>query len=411
MKRLAIILVLLTVVSTAGILLDWLHLFRGNDPKAAPATATVSHRDFASSVLATGAVKPQVGSEVRVGARISGRVERLYANVGDVVKKGQTIAELEKADLEATAAQREAELRLAEAKLQAIQALGPREIEKAEADVAQWQATATLTRKDLERETHLLKQSISSQATLDEAQEKLSVAEAHVASCQKTLELARSQFDENLKQACADVERAKAARDFGRVGLSYATIQSPIGGVIASVSTQEGETVAAGLSAPTFVTIINLDRLQVDAFVDEVDIGKILVGQKAVFTVESFPGKEFEGKVAAIYPKAVVQENVVYYDVVIEVTSPYSGFLRPEMTASVTLYQEQRPGVLAIPSKAVKRWGGKTVVYMPTAGGAEAREVKVGWKDGSYLEIVSGLREGETVLLEAPDSANGETVK
>jgi macrolide-specific efflux system membrane fusion protein len=380
----------------------WPYLCPGKDSHAGPATATVSRRDFASTVLATGAVKPQIGAEVRVGARISGKVDRLYANIGDLVKKGQMIAELEKADLEAAVAEHEADLRLAQARVQSVEAVGPREIEKAEADVAQWEATAALARKDHEREAQLQKQAFSSLELLDQAQERLLVAEAHALSGRKALELARTHFTEDLKQARADAERAKAALDKARVELSYATLKAPIGGVIASVSTQEGETVAAGLNAPTFVTIIDLERLQVDAFVDEVDIGKAHVGQKAVFTVDSFPGKEFEGKVSAIHPKAVLQENVVYYDVVVEITSPYGGFLRPEMTANVTICLEARQGVLAIPGKAVKRRAGKTVVYVSAAGGAEPREIKVGWKDGAHLEVVSGLREGETVLLDAP---------
>lgn len=396
-------LVLTGAAVAAG--LGWQHFRPSADPAAAPATATVSRRDFTASVLATGAVKPQVGSEVRVGSRLSGKVDRLYSNVGDVVKKGQTIAELEKADLEATAAERQAELRLAQAHVDSVQALSPREIEKAEADVAQWDATATLAIKELQRESQLLKQSVTSESLRDQCQERLSVAEAHLAFARKALELARSRFAEDLKAARADVERAKAALDNALVQLSYATLKAPIAGVIASVSTQEGETVAAGLNAPTFVTIINLDRLQVDAFVDEVDIGKIRVGQRAAFTVDAFPGMEFEGKVAAVYPKAVIQENVVNYDVVIEITSPYGGMLRPEMTAAVTIFLEARSGVLSIPAKAVKRYRGKTVVYVP--GAAEPREIKAGWKDGPWIEVVAGLREGETVLMEPPAGENG----
>ena len=94
------------------------------------------------------------------------------------------------------------------------------------------------------------------------------------------------------------------------------------------------------MQAPTFVTIIDLQRLQVDAYVDEVDIGKVKVGQRAVFTVDAFPGTEFEGQVSAIYPKAVIQDNVVNYDVVVDIQTPYHGRLRPEMTASVTIFLE-----------------------------------------------------------------------
>jgi macrolide-specific efflux system membrane fusion protein len=141
----------------------------------------------------------------------------------------------------------------------------------------------------------------------------------------------------------------------------------------------------------------------VDTFVDEVDIGKVKVGQKATFTVDSFPSREFNGKVVAIYPKAVIQENVVNYDVVVEITDPYDGLLRPEMTASVTIQLDARENVLAVPVKAVKRERGKSVVYVrSSAGSAQPREVKVGWKDSQWVEIVSGLEEGQTVLLETP---------
>jgi multidrug efflux pump subunit AcrA (membrane-fusion protein) len=367
-------------------------------------TAQVVRRSFASSVLATGAIKPQVGAEVRVGARLSGRVERLLANIGDVVKKGQVIAELERKDLEAILAQRKAELKTAEAKLSAVETLSPREIEKAAADVAQWEATVTLTKTELGREDHLFKKGFSPQQDRDRAQERLLVAEAQRVAVGKALELAKTRYAEDLKQAKSEVERVKAALATAQVELSYATITAPISGVIGSVSTQEGETVAAGLSAPTFVTIVDLNRLQVDTFVDEVDIGKIAVGQKVVFTVDSFPSREFAGKAVAIYPKAIIQENVVNYDVIVEITDKYEGLLRPEMTASVTISLEARDNVLAVPAKALRRERGKNVVHIPSNGQVEPREIKVGWRDGQWIEVVSGLEEGQTVLLETQTS-------
>ena len=398
-RRILLILGLLGAAAGIG---AWRYWPRGNADNNGMVTAKVVRRDLASSVLATGAVKPQVGAEVRVGARISGKVEHLYANIGDVVKKGQVLAELEKADLEAKVNQRNAELEMAEAKLAAIRSLRPREIEKAEADVAQWQATVELNGKDLARQDELLKQDFTSQQARDRAREQLAVSEARLASVRKALELAKTGYEEDLRQAAADVARAKAALANDKVQLSYATITAPIDGVIGSVSTQEGETVAAGLSAPTFVTIIDLGRLQMDTFVDEVDIGKIKPSQTATFTVDSFPAREFAGKVVAIYPKAVIQENVVNYDVVVEITAPYDGLLRPEMTASVTISLEARRDVLAVPIKAVKRERGKNIVYIPANGQLQPREVKVGWRDSQWVEILSGLEEGESVLLEAP---------
>ena len=144
---------------------------------------------------------------------------------------------------------------------------------------------------------------------------------------------------------------------------------------------------------------------------ERVDIGKVHDGQKAIFTVDSFPAREFEGKVVAIYPKAVIQENVVNYDVVIDITSPYDDLLKPDMTASVTILLEAKPNVLAVPAETVKRERGKTILYILTDGRAESREVKTGWKDGSWIEITDGVEEGETVLLSVPDQVekkNGE---
>ncbi len=392
---------LIPILGLAAGAVTWWKLGSNHGPAGSvPITAKVVRRDLSSTVLATGAIKAQVGAEVRVGARISGKVERLYANIGDMVKKGQTVAELEKADLEARVRQRTAELEAAEAKFSAVNSLRPREIEKAEADVAQWQATVNLDRKDLGRQEELLKQDFTSQQSRDRAHEQLAVAETRLGSFQKALELAKAGFEEDLRQATAEVERAKAALADAKVQLSYATITAPINGVIGSVSTQEGETVAAGMNAPIFLTIIDLGRLQADTFVDEVDIGKVKPGQKATFTVDSFPSREFAGKVAAIYPKAVIQENVVNYDVVVEITDPYDGLLRPEMTASVTIRLEAREGVLAVPTKAVKRERGRNVVYLPSDGGTQPREVQVGWKDSQWIEILSGLEEGQPILLE-----------
>jgi len=396
--------VLVLVAGSAGSGWWWRNHGRADEDEGHARSAEVVPHDFSSAVLATGAVQPQVGAEVRVGARISGRVERLHANIGDSVTKGRVIAELEKADLEATVRQRQAELDLAEAKLAAVESLLPKEIEKAELELAQWQASFTLAKQEFDRADDLIGQHTISRDEWDRAKERLSVADARVKSARKAYELVEEQKEQDLRQADAEVARAKAALDNAVVQRSYARIEAPIDGVIASVATEEGETVAAGMQAPTFVTIIDLDRLQVDAYVDEVDIGKIRVGQRAVFTVDAFPADEFEGKVTAIYPKAVIQDNVVNYDVVVDITTPYRNKLRPEMTANVTVFLETRKGVLAVPAKAVRRVRGKNVVYVLSGGRPEERAIKIGWKDGGRVEVAAGLQEGETVLLTAPDA-------
>jgi HlyD family secretion protein len=398
--------VLVVLAAATAVILGWLRPWESADRgDAGPATATVQRRDFASTVLATGSVQPQIGAEVRVGARISGKVERLLANIGDPVAQGQIVAELEKADLEAMLAQRTAEVELAEAKLGAIESLFPREIERARLDWEESRATHTLAEKELGRARPLYERKVLTDDDLDRAEERFSVSKTRVASARAALELVELRYAEDLRQAKAEVERTRSAWENARVQLSYATITAPISGVIASVSTEEGETVAAGMQTPTFVTIIDLERLQVDAYVDEVDIGKIQVDQRAGFTVDAFPATEFQGKVATIHPKAVIQDNVVNYDVVIDIETPYAGLLRPEMTASVTIFQEQRQGVLAVPMRATRREHGRTVVYVLDGDRARPRDVRPGWRDGPWVEVVSGLQEGETVLLEAPDAS------
>ncbi len=342
-----------------------------------------------------------------MGARIPGKVEHLWANIGDFVEKGQIIAELEKDELKAMVEKRQAELNKALLNLDALEALGPIEIEKAEADSRRFKATYELAAIEYERQEALFNKNSTSKQNLDQAMEELLVARAELEASTKTLELTRAKLEKNLKQLKAEVENARAALRIAEVELSYATLHAPISGIIASVSTQEGETVAAGLSAPTFVTIIDLDRLQVETYVDEVDIGKIKIGQKANFTVEAFPSIDLEGEVVGIYPKAVLKENVVFYNVVVKSLKSPSVVLRPEMTANVSIFLEPREDVLVVPATSVKKSGGENLVYVIKNGRPVRREVEIGWKQGRFLEIREGLDEGDEVLEDHGDQKGG----
>jgi multidrug resistance efflux pump len=356
-------------------------------------------------VVAVGAVKPRIGSEVRVGSRISGRVWKLRANIGDRVERGQIIAELETAELDALIAQRRAELKLAEAKLAAFATLSPEEEARARADVMRFEAEVTLAAEELVRQQALLKRELVPRAAADAARDRHAVAQAELESARRTLELVRAGHTEGSRQAEADVERARAALESATVDRSFTVLRSPIGGVVASVATQEGETVAAGLNAPTFVTIVDLERLQVNAYVDEVDIGKVATGQRAVFTVDAFPARDFSGRVAAIYPTATIQDNVVKYVVALDIDGEYAGLLRPEMTASVRIELDART-VLAVPVRAIRQDAGRSVVHVVNGDRSEVRPVRVGWRDGPWAEVTNGLVEGERILLNAP--ASGE---
>lgn len=378
-------------------LLGWLRQETAADPDVSGEVVTVSPRTFSATVVALGAVKPQIGAEVRIGSRISGRVGRLRANVGDRVDKGQIIAELETAELDALIGQRRAELKLTEAKHAEFETLAPEEEARARADVRRFEAEATHAAEEWNRHQALFEGLLSPRATADAARERHLVAQAQLESSRRTLEVVRTGNAERRKQAAADVERARTVLERALVDRSFTVLRSPIPGIVASVSTQEGETVAAGLSAPTFVTIVDLDRLQLNAYVDEVDIGKIAAGQTTVFTVDAFPARDFEGRVAAVYPTATIQDNVVKYVVAVAFDGAYGQLLRPEMTANVRIQLEKRT-VLAVPARSVRREDGRSVVYVQNGDQAEPRAVRPGWRDGSWVEIVEGLSAGDRVL-------------
>ncbi len=313
-------------------------------------TVSVSRRDISATVLATGIIKPKVGAEVKVGSRVSGIVEKLHANIGDVVEKGELIAQLDPTELKAKYNQAGAALENA-------------------------RANYHYAEMDLKRQKSLLEQNFISQNQYDLAE--------------KSFEINRAQY-----------QQAEANLAYARVQLDYTRITAPITGVVASVSTQEGETVAASFSAPTFVNIIDLSRLEVWAYVDETDIGRVTVGQEATFTVDTYMDTDFEGTMTAIYPKAVIQDNVVNYVATIDIDDFRDKQLRPEMTTTVTIYLDTREDVLTIPTTALKREGGDMTVTVLENGQMKSRRVRTGWSSGGYTEIREGLEESDKVLIE-----------
>lgn len=288
MKRIVLGLVLVGAVAIAAVVLA-----RGatsREPERSVEPARVSRRAPEPVVRATGVVKPRIGAEVRVGSRISGVVRRLFVRIGDRVEKGQLLAELDSRELRARRDQADASLALARANL-------------------------AFSEADLRRKRELAASRIIASSELDVAERVQAVAE------------------QQLRQAEADLELAITQ-------LGYARIHAPITGVVSSISTQEGETVAASFAAPTFVTLLDLDRLEVWAYVDETDIGRIRTGQKARFTVDSWPDQEVEGQVSTVYPQAEIRDNVVNYVTVVRFAPPPDRTLRPEMTAAVKIALE-----------------------------------------------------------------------
>ncbi len=388
-----------TALGSAG---AWYALTRSANPTG-PAIALVTRRDLSATVTATGTIKAMVGAEVKVGSRIAGRVDQLAVQVGDRVKAGQVIARLEQDDLRAAVELARANLANAEAKLATVRkGARTQEIQTTEAALRQAEANRLLAQVNLDRYRQLYQDGGVALQQVDTAARDYDVSVAQVRTAQEQLSLIREKYTpEDLQSAEAEVRQTRAALRITEANLGYATIVAPMGGVVASVSTQQGETVTSGSAAaqaPTFVTIIDLNRLQVDAYVDETDIGKVHVGQEATFSVDAFPDKEFSGKVTAIYPKALIQQNVVTYDVVIAIDNR-EGLLRPDMTTNTTITVAKREKVLAIPNQAVRREDGDRVVFLQDGDRLVRRPVKTGWKDKTYTEVLSGLKEGDRVAV------------
>ena len=357
----------------------------------------VTRQDVHQKVLATGTVSLNTGAEVKIGARISGQVKSLLVKIGDFIRAGEIIAIIEHEDLLSRVARFQADLDAEKARQLKILAEGPLEINKAIAEREELQVQIKLAQKMLERNLELNQKGFVSTTVLDEAEEKLAVLLARINLANEELKLKQSQLKNDSRLAQAMVDKAQANLNEEEIQLSYATITVPIDGIVAFVSTQEGETVVASLNAPTFVTLIDLRKLEVTVFVDETDIGRIEVGQRAKFTVDTYANQFFNGKVREIHPKAVIKDNVVNYEVILDIEKKKAAKLRPEMTANVVVTTGTRKNILTLPKEAVKREGKKTFVVMQVNGELEDKPVELGWRDSGRIEVVSGLKEGDLI--------------
>jgi macrolide-specific efflux system membrane fusion protein len=297
-----------------------------------------------------------VGSEVRVGSQLSGIVKKLNVTVGSHVRAGEVIAEIDDRTIQA---------RLADANAQ-----------------------ADLDRASVER------------ARIDSERAERLAAQGLIPTQQKQdLELA-------LEEAKARYAKSLRARDLVAVDLSYVPIRSPISGTVASVSTQEGETVAASFTAPTFVTIIGEHALQLVGMVDETDIAHVRPGNPVTFTVDAYPARDFQGRVQSIAPKATIVSGVVNYEVTIDITQAMQ-LLKPDMTANLSI-QTAETEVLLLPNAAIQRDGEGAFVYIAETNRSQRRAVIVGSKESGMTEIRKGLSSTDAVLIVAsPNDAAG----
>ncbi|MBI3398672.1 MAG: efflux RND transporter periplasmic adaptor subunit [Deltaproteobacteria bacterium] len=379
LKKTIIAILLLAAVGVSV----WYFFLKGNNQAVKYKTAKIERGSIESKVSATGTLNAVV--TVQVGSQVSGTIKGLHADFNSVVKQGQVIATLDQKTFLAQRDQAKANLLNAKANL-----------EKSNADLVD-------KKQKFERSSKLFKEGLTAQNDLDSAEAAYLSAEAQVKSSE------------------AQVEQNRAALELAEVNLEYTIIKSPVDGIVISRNVDIGQTVAASFQTPTLFTIAkDLTKMQVDTSVDEADIGTVKLGQEAKFTVDAFPESVFKGVVFQIRNAPIIVQNVVTYDVIIEVANKELK-LKPGMTANVSIVTAHKDGVLKIPNAALRfklkeqedavqkpakqEKGSK--LWMLSGGQLKPVSIKTGISDGAFIEIKEGgVKEGDEVVIESAEKNN-----
>ncbi len=368
MKKRYIILGIVVVV-IIGILAFYLTGRKGKTEKTGELFVT-KRGNVTYFTEQTGIIKTQVGAKVNVGTRATGTLIYLPYQVGDSTKKSELIARIDDREIQAN--------------IRNTEAL----IEEQKRDLEAKEAQYNYSKLNYEREVRLLEKEFTTKDSVDIAKREMGVTFAQ-------MELGKAK----VKEA---VEKLKALE----VSLSYTKIYAPISGYVSAVTTQEGETVVSGLSAAILITIIDPSKLEMWIYVDETDIGRTKPGMKVEHWVDTYRDKRFYGKIHTIYPQPEIKDNIVYYLAIVKIDPKDTALLRPEMTTHVRIIVEEKTDVLIVPNGAVRFEEGKNMVYVRGKEKQERREVALGIRDDSFTEIVSGLAEGERIVITAVKKAS-----
>ena len=355
LKKIGIAIVVIAVLAVAAFLI----LRKSEKPQMKYKTAEIHRGSIVNTVTATGTIEPIV--QVEVGTQVSGIINHIYVDYNSVVKKGEVIAELDKTTLEADLASSSATL----------------QSNKTEYE---YQAKNFLRIKGLH--------------------EKKMVSDTDYETAEYQYNKAKSSYEKSQ----SDITKA-------RQNLEYATIYSPIDGVVIDRAVEEGQTVAASFNTPTLFTIANdLRQMRVIADVDEADIGGVVEGQQATFTVDAFPEDVFKGSVTQVRLQPTTESNVVTYEVVVDAPNPDLK-LKPGLTANLTIYTMQKDSVLLVPLKALRFQPENApepvadsanprarVLWTQSPQGLQPVNVTTGDNDGIFAEITGDIKEGDKVV-------------
>lgn len=380
------------VVVVVGFLLAHLAGSTSIDPNK---LAKVTRGDVARSVVATGKIQPI--TKVEVKSKASGIVEKLYVDINNVVHKGQQLAQLDQQEIVAQVEAQRAQLAGAQANVSTYEAnIEQDKVNAAAPDLPMYKAT-------LDRNLEMQKEGIVSRQALDDANKDYLAALTRRDSSKAQIGVDTAK----LKQARAQVMQSQASLKQLEEQLSYTTIVAPMDGVILSRDVEIGDAVSSilvlGSTATLVMTEGDINEVYVQGKVDEADIAHVYMAQPARIKVESFRDRVFEGKVTKIAPLGVEKDNVTTFEVRVSINNP-GGELKANMTANAEILLDEHKGVLTVPENAVIYDNMKNAsVEIPDKQQKEGKRkvgVKVGLSNGAVTEVLSGLKEGDTVVLQ-----------
>ncbi len=364
-------------------------------------SAPITQGKIERTLYATGLIKPTEGAEVKTGSRFTGVIEKLHVRLGDIVKKGQLIAELDSREQQEEYNRLTAALEGLKKELHLHEATYPKRIIEAQAqiDIATSQVKYTQELHDMYKK--LRPENAATAMDFNRAEHEYKAAKKTVVlnttiknRLEKEYELIKEQLFHNL-------EEVKAQKNAAAIQLSYAKIVSPIDGTVSNITAQEGETVVAGLQVVDLITVLDLERLELRVYIDENDIGEVSAGQEIRFSVEAYPKKAFSGTIALIHPSPELRNNIVYYRALVHLNSETALLLRPEMTARCNVVVSTKDKALRLPNEAFKWIGSQRFLFkVDSQGKSIPINISTGLKGDSYTEILEGLQEGDLVATD-----------
>lgn len=410
-------LILLACLLFAGALIGFTVIKPGKTETAPVATTPVVRGDIEKIVAATG--KVEANFEVEIKAKASGKIIRLPYDVSDYVSQGALLVQLDPIDENRAVSQASASLSGLESKasqsrinLNVAQRTLETDIAKAKADLSAAQAKY----KDASTKSNRLRTLVQSRyisqeeyetglTTTSQADTDLKNAQTRLRELQ-TQKVALQAQAEDVEYTAAQAEAQRVALASSEQRLAETKIYAPIAGVVTTRLGQIGQIVSSGISnvggGTAIMTIADLSHIYVLASVDESDIGQVREGQPVNITADAFPGEKFQGKVVRIAPKGLEESNVVTFEVKIEVTGPNNKLLKPAMTTNVEIITAHRDNVLKLPAEAVntgRKGNSFVLISQPEQKQPARKRITVGLNNGTDVEILQGLTEGQQIVL------------